>query len=55
MKFATMISSIRRAAWNTFRSCSPASDSMCALSLASQREAGWTHSPRSSSTRVTGC
>ena len=28
MKFATRISSIRRNAWNTGRSCSPASDSM---------------------------
>jgi hypothetical protein len=54
MKFASMISSIRRLAWNTFRSCSPASDSRCALSLASQRDAGCTRSPRSSSTWVTG-
>ena len=35
MKLATRISSIRRIAWNACRSCSPASDSMCALSLAS--------------------
>ena len=54
MKLATRISSICRTAWNTATSCSPASDSMCALSLASHREAGCTRSPRSASTRVTG-
>ena len=54
MKFATRISSIRRTAWKACRSCSPASDSMCARSLASHRDAGCTRSPRSASTRVTG-
>src|SRR3972149_1658602 len=34
MKFARMISSIRRNAWKQFRSCSPCSDSMCEDSLA---------------------
>ena len=43
-----------RHAWKTWRSCSPASDSMCADSPARSRLAGWTCSPRASSTRVTG-
>ena len=54
MKFATRISSIRRNAWNTCRSCSAASDSMWADSLASSALAGWIRSPASSSTAVTG-
>ncbi len=41
MKFAQRISSIRRIAWNAWRSCSPASRSMCAASLASSALAGW--------------
>ena len=47
MKLATMISSIRRNAWKTCRSCWPASDSMCADSPASARAAGCSRSPRS--------
>ena len=43
-----------RQAWKTCRSCSPASDSMCADSPARRRLAGCTVSPRASSTRVTG-
>ena len=54
MKLATRISSIRRNGLEHRTSCSPASDSMCALSLASHRDAGCTRSPRSASTRVTG-
>ena len=46
MKLATRISSIRRIAWNTCRSCSADSDSMCADSLARPADAGWMRSPR---------
>ena len=42
---------MRRIAWNACRSCSPASRSMCAASLASSALAGWIVSPRSRSTR----
>ena len=54
MKFAQKISSIRRRAWKACRSCSPASRSMCATSLASDALAGWIVSPRCRSTVVTG-
>ncbi len=40
MKFAQRISSIRRSAWKACSSCSPASRSMCAASLASSALAG---------------
>src|SRR5258705_294986 len=39
MKFAARISSIRRSAWNACRSCSSASLSQCAASLASNAAA----------------
>ena len=45
MKLLTRISSIRRIAWKACRSCSAHSSSMCADSLASHAEAGWTRSP----------
>jgi hypothetical protein len=54
MKFATRISSIRRIAWNACRSCSCASSTTCADSLARNRDAGWTRSPAASSIAVTG-
>ena len=54
MKLLTRISSMRRIAWNACRSCSADSLSMCLLSLARKRLAGWMRSPSASSTRVTG-
>ena len=44
-----------RIAWKAWRSCSPASCSTCADSLASHADAGWTCSPLDSSSFVTGC
>ena len=55
MKLLTRISSILRSAWNACRSCSAASLSMCADSLARCAEAGWMNSPRRSNNSVTGC
>ena len=45
---------MRRIASNTGSQCSPASDSMCAHSPASSALAGWTRSPRASSSAVAG-
>jgi hypothetical protein len=49
MKLLIRISSIRRTAWNACRSCSAASLSMWADSLARNAEAGWISSCRRSS------
>src|SRR6266542_2264952 len=54
MKLASRISSMRRMAWKACRSCSADSDWMWADSLASSADAGWTRSPASARTRVTG-
>ncbi len=54
MKLLTRISSIRRTAPKACRSWSAHSSSMCALSFARCRDAGWTRSPWCCSSRVTG-
>ena len=54
MKLCTRISSIRRIVWKACRSCSAHSESTCATSLASSREAGCTVSPSRSSSPVSG-
>ena len=55
MKLLRRISSIRRIAWNAFKSCSEDSAVMCADSLASSALIGWTRSLWASRTAVTGC
>ena len=46
---------MRRSAWKQWRSCSQASETKWADSLASHALAGWIRSPSASSTLVTGC
>jgi len=46
---------MRRAAWNTCKSCSAHSPSRCSDSLARNADAGWMRSPRRASSSVTGC
>ena len=55
MKLATRISSIRRMAWKACRSCSPTRTRCGRTRWPGSALAGWTRSPRASSTRVTGC